>query len=136
MVARPWIWVEPMRLAASTTPGQSFFSAAFSRSSAAGTAAPMRKPPFSAVILRSGSIRFTSTTRSGSTKPDFMRTSRSVPPASTKAWPFSAASNSTALSIEFGASYRMGFPGLSSIPARTDRRARGNGVGRLFLLEP
>ena len=26
MVARPWIWVEPIRLAASTTPGQTDFS--------------------------------------------------------------------------------------------------------------
>ena len=45
MVARPWIWVEPIRLAASTTPGQSFFRALCSPSSVAGTAAPMRKPP-------------------------------------------------------------------------------------------
>ena len=45
MVARPWIWVEPIRLAASTTPGHTDLSLACSLSSAPVTAAPMRKPP-------------------------------------------------------------------------------------------
>ena len=46
MVARPWTCVEPMRLAASTTPGQAFFSSACLAESAPETAAPILKPPF------------------------------------------------------------------------------------------
>ena len=53
MVARPWTWVEPIRLAASTTPGQTALSLACSFSSAPVTAAPMRKPPASSLIWRS-----------------------------------------------------------------------------------
>src|SRR5438128_1364912 len=44
MVQRLWICLEPMRFAASTTPGQAFFKAAFSPSSAQDTAAPISKP--------------------------------------------------------------------------------------------
>ena len=53
MVARPWIWVEPIRLAASTTPGHTALSLACSLSSAPVTAAPTRKPPPSSLIWRS-----------------------------------------------------------------------------------
>ena len=49
MVQRPWTCLEPISLAASTTPGHAFFRAAFSPSTAQGTAAPMLKP--SAVSL-------------------------------------------------------------------------------------
>ena len=47
MVARPWIWVEPMRFAASITPGHTCLSRGCSFSSAPVTAAPIRQPPFS-----------------------------------------------------------------------------------------
>ena len=40
-VARPWTWVEPMRLAASITPGQTCLSRGCSLSSAPVTAAPI-----------------------------------------------------------------------------------------------
>ena len=50
MVARPWIWVEPISSTASTTPGHSALTSACSPSSAPETAAPIRKPPPSAVI--------------------------------------------------------------------------------------
>ena len=49
-VARPCTWVEPMRLAASITPGHTCLSRGCSFSSAPVTAAPMRQPPFSSVI--------------------------------------------------------------------------------------
>ena len=65
MVARPWTWVEPISLAASTTPGQAFLSAACSPSSAPVTAAPMRKPPSSAVIWRSSAMPLMSTSERG-----------------------------------------------------------------------
>ena len=52
MVARPCTWVEPIRLAASTTPGHTDLSLACSLSSAPVTAAPMRKPPASSLIWR------------------------------------------------------------------------------------
>ncbi len=44
MVQRPCTCFEPMRLAASTTPGHAFFRAACSPSSAHETAAPISKP--------------------------------------------------------------------------------------------
>ena len=53
MVARPWTWVEPIRLAASTTPGHIALSLGCSFSSAPVTAAPTRKPPASSLIWRS-----------------------------------------------------------------------------------
>ena len=50
MVARPWICVEPIRLAASTIPGHTDLSLGCSLSSAPVTAAPTRKPPASSLI--------------------------------------------------------------------------------------
>ena len=87
IVARPWIWVEPIRSTASTTPGHILLTSGCSPSSAPVTAAPMRKPPFSAVISWTSGIRFTSTTSSGSIMPARSCTRRSVPPASTRASP-------------------------------------------------
>ncbi len=49
-LARPCTWVEPMRLAASTTPGQALRRASCSPRTAPDVAAPMRKPPCSALI--------------------------------------------------------------------------------------
>ena len=43
--ARPWTWVEPIRLQASITPGQALRSFLFSPITAAGVAAPMVKAP-------------------------------------------------------------------------------------------
>ena len=61
-VARPWIWVEPIRLVASTTPGQTLLTLACSRSAAPETAAPIRKPPsFVSSMVVSSPIFLTST---------------------------------------------------------------------------
>ena len=43
--ARPWIWVEPIRFAASTIPGQACRRRACSPITAPEVAAPMMKPP-------------------------------------------------------------------------------------------
>ena len=51
IVARPWIWVEPISSTASTTPGHSFSTSGCSPSCAPLTAAPIRKPPSSAAIV-------------------------------------------------------------------------------------
>src|SRR5215472_8394017 len=92
-VARDWIWCEPMRFAASTTPGHALRSALCSPSSAPATAAPIRNVPALAVMVRSAGIRFT-------------WTRRSVPPARMRALAL-AASNFTAALTVVGASNRM-----------------------------
>ena len=104
MVARPWICVEPIRLAASTMPGHTDLSLGCSLSSAPVTAAPMRKPPASSLIWRSSAMPLMSTTRTGSTRSVLICTNRSVPPANTRASPVSLASSATAWSSELGAS--------------------------------
>ena len=76
--ARPWIWVEPMSSAASTTPGHIDFAAACSPSSAPVTAAPTTSTPPSSRISRVSLIRLMSTTRSGAITPVRSCTSRSV----------------------------------------------------------
>src|SRR5258708_4344556 len=43
--ARPWTWVEPIRLTASSTPGQTLPKRGCSAKTAPGTAAPTRKTP-------------------------------------------------------------------------------------------
>src|SRR5215467_154569 len=96
-----------MRLAASTTPGHAFLSFVCSLSSAPVTAAPMRQPPFSSVIVRVSEIFLMSTMSSGSRMSVRIWTRRSVPPASTRASPRAPASRATAPSTESGASYRM-----------------------------
>jgi hypothetical protein len=107
IVARPWIWVEPISSTASTTPGHACLSCACSPNSAPLTAAPMRKPPSSATMRRNSVIFFTSTTSPGSIRSDLICTKRSVPPASTRASPLAPASNATAASSVSGASYRI-----------------------------
>ena len=79
--ARPWTWVEPIRLQASITPGQALRSFLFSPSTAAGVAAPMVKAPFFSVMLTISGIFLTSTITPGVRAPDFIWTRRSVPPA-------------------------------------------------------
>src|SRR5262245_6296639 len=106
-VARPWTWVEPMRFAASTTPGHTSLSRGCSFSSAPVTAAPMRHPPPSSRMARVSGIRLMSTISSGSTTSARIWTSRSGPPASTRASPVAPASSATAPFTESGASYRM-----------------------------
>src|SRR6266404_4664579 len=106
-VARPCTWVDPMRFAASTTPGHAFLSRACSFSSAPVTAAPMRQLPFSSVTARVSLIFLMSTIRSGSRTSARIWTRRSVPPASTLASPCAEASRATAPSNESGASYRI-----------------------------
>ena len=95
-VARPCTWVEPMRFAASTTPGHAFLRRACSLSSAPVTAAPMRQPPFSSVIARVSGIFLMSTISSGSTMSARIWTRRSVPPARTRVSPFAPARRATA----------------------------------------
>ncbi len=107
IVARPCTWVEPMRLAASTTPGHACLSRVWSLSSAPVTAAPMRQPPFSSVTVRVSLIFLISTMRSGVTTSARICTRRSVPPASTRASPWAPASRATAPSSDSGASYRI-----------------------------
>src|SRR5437870_3490049 len=106
-VARPCTCVEPMRFAASTTPGQTCLSFACSFSSAPVTAAPMRQPPFSSVTARVSGIFLMSTISSGSTISARIWTRRSVPPASTRVSPVAPASRATAPVNDSGSSYRM-----------------------------
>src|SRR6266566_3276796 len=103
-VARPCTWVEPMRFAASTTPGHTCFNRGCSLSSAPVTAAPIRQPPFSSVIARVSGIRLMSTIRSGSTTSARIWTRRSVPPARTRVSPVAPASRVTAPCSVSGAS--------------------------------
>ena len=66
--ARPWTWVEPIRLIASTTPGQVLRSFLCSPITAAGVAAPMRKPPPFSVMATISGIFLTSTMAPGVTR--------------------------------------------------------------------
>ena len=66
-----------------TTPGHVFLSFLCSPMAAAGAAAPTMKAPFFSVIETISGIFFTSTMVPGSRMPDFIWTSKSVPPAST-----------------------------------------------------
>ena len=120
--ARPWIWVEPISSSASTTPGQACRTSGCSPSSAPLTAAPIRKPPSSAVIIRVSGMCFTSTISSGLIMPARSCTNKSVPPARTRAAPFAAANNATASSIEPGASYRIAFMFSHSVCCDSGRR--------------
>ena len=70
-----------------------------------GTAAPMRKPPFSAVICRTSAIFLMSTRRAGSIRSVSICTMTSVPPANTRAGPVAPASKATAACSVAGASY-------------------------------
>ena len=140
-VARPCTWVEPIRLAASTTPGHTCLSRGCSFSSAPVTAAPMRQPPFSSVTVRVSRILLMSTISSGSTMSARIWTRRSVPPASTRASPLAPASRATAPSSDSGASYRIGSgpsvvgvcagrydtarPGAGDVPRDPPRRGAG-----------
>ena len=113
-VARDWIWVEPMRLRASVTPGQSLLTPSCAPSSAPDTAAPIRQPPSSAMMSRTPGIRLMSTTRSGFTVLDRSWTRRSVPPASTRTSPRAALASATASSKLSGAMYSILATGLPS----------------------
>ena len=86
--ARPCTCVEPIRLIASSTPGQTLPKRGCSASTAPDTAAPMRKPP-SAVssIAVISAIFLMSTMVPGFTAPARICTSRSVPPARMRAAP-------------------------------------------------
>src|SRR2546426_2689973 len=95
-VARPCTWVEPMRFAASTTPGHTCFNRGCSLSSAPVTAAPIRQPPFSSVIARVSGIRLMSTIRSGSSTSARIWTRRLVPQARNRVSPVASASRVTA----------------------------------------
>ena len=68
--ARPWIWVEPIRLAASTTPGQACRRASHSPITAPEVAAPMTKPPSRSRMPEMPGIFLVSTIRSGLARPD------------------------------------------------------------------
>ena len=103
MVARLRTCTEPMRLAASTTPGHAAASALFASSAVQAVAAPMAKPPSASerTPLRAP-IRFTSIIAAGATLPARICTSRSVPPESTRAAGLPE-SRLTACAIESGA---------------------------------
>ena len=102
MVQRPWTCFEPISFDASTTPGQAFFRTELSPRTAQGTVAPMLKPSAVSLISLKPSIALISTIRSGSTKPPFIRTRRSLPPARMADVPEAPASRPTASSIESG----------------------------------
>src|SRR5262249_45344058 len=103
--ARPLIWIEPISLTPSTTPGQALQKAACSTISMPGTAAPTRKPPFSALSSRVSAIFLMSTSSAGSIRSVSICTITSVPPASTRAGPLAPASSETAACSVCGASY-------------------------------
>ncbi len=102
IVQRPCTCFEPISFAASTTPGHAFFSAAFSPSTAQGTVAPMLKPSAVSRISLKEAIDLMSMIRSGSTKPPFILTKRSLPPARMADMPADPANWPTASSIESG----------------------------------
>ena len=106
--ARPCTWVEPIRLTASSTPGQILPKRGCSASTAPGTAAPTRKPP-SAVssIAVISDIFLMSTIRPGRTLPARICTKRSVPPARMRAALPAAAKAETASSSVDGLKYRI-----------------------------
>ena len=88
--ARPRTWIEPISLTPSSTPGQALHSAACSMISMPGTAAPMRKPPFSCAICRTSGIFLMSTMSDGSIRSVSICTMTSVPPARIRAVPWRA----------------------------------------------
>ena len=106
--ARPWTWVEPIRLTASSTPGQTLPKRGCSASTAPDTAAPMRKPP-SAVSSMAviSAIFLMSTIRPGFTAPERICTRRSVPPARMRAALPAAANALIASSSVRGLKYRI-----------------------------
>ncbi len=68
--ARPCTCVEPIRFAASTTPGQAFTSGSHSPIAAPGVAAPITKPPSTSRMPINPGIFLVSMIRSGFTRPD------------------------------------------------------------------
>ena len=68
--ARPCTWVEPIRLAASTTPGQACLRASHSPITAPGVAAPMTKAPSCSRMPDMPGIFLISTIKSGLTRPE------------------------------------------------------------------
>jgi len=79
------------QLMASTTPGQVFFSSSCPPITAAGVAAPMRKPPLVLPIVTISAIFLTSMMTPGAWVPAFIWTRRSVPPARMRPLPSAAA---------------------------------------------
>jgi len=102
-LARPWICVEPISVAASTTPGQARANSMCSPITAQGVAAPITNPPDSTRIPVSSAMRFRSTIRSGTNAAGAHLHSRSVPPASAIALPPDASSAATAEATVVGA---------------------------------
>ena len=119
MVARLRTCTEPIRLAASTTPGQAATSALWSLSAVHGVAAPMAKPPPSARMPIIPAMRLISTMALGAMRLERSWTIRSVPPASTRA-PESAASRAIACSTlpgEWNCGEGMEFLSISDMAA-------------------
>ena len=104
-MARPWIWVEPISLAASTTPGQSFLSLGMLAELGAADRGADAEAAVLGVICRSSLIFFRSTTRSGSIEAG-AQLHQQVGAARQDAAPDPAppASRPTAASMESGAS--------------------------------
>ena len=103
--ARPWTWVEPIRLIASTTPGQAFLSFLCSPITAAGVAAPMVKLPLVSVMLTISGIFLTSMMTPGAAMPAFICTSKSVPPARIRPLPLAPANRLAASRTFFATLY-------------------------------
>ena len=102
LVARLRTWTEPMRFAASTTPGHAAASSASSFNAVQGVAAPIAKPSPWRRTPDSFSMRLRSMIADGSSRSERNCTIRSVPPASGIARG-STASKAIASSSVFGA---------------------------------
>src|SRR5215510_988615 len=138
--ARPWIWVEPMRLIASTTPGHAFLSFLCSPITAAGVAAPMVKPPLVSLMDTMSAIFLTSTITPGACVPAFIWTRRSVPPARIRPLPLAAAISLTAWPTVFAALYWTSFIPLPRLdlavgPYPSGLHAQEQAAVRLFARE-
>ena len=105
--ARPCTCLEPIRLTASSTPGQTLPKLLCSASAMPETAAPMRKPPSAvcSIAVISG-IFLMSTITPGLSTPERICTRRSVPPARMRAALPAVANAPIASSSVSGARYR------------------------------
>ena len=97
--------MEPIKSRASTTPGTNLFNPLWSLTSDPETAAPTLNPPSNDLISFVSGIFLISTIKSGSIKPDFIWTSKSVPPARIFEMPFSPTKILDTSSADDGATY-------------------------------
>ena len=102
IVHLPWIWAYPIRSKASAIPGANSFNLGKLLKSEPETAAPISKPSFYSLISLISGMFFISTINSGSIIPDFIWTSKSVPPPKILVIPVDFLSRKTASCSELG----------------------------------